>query len=84
MLQEDIESVDSAWGDIGMSRLQYLAWLRIKAALVESTKPSYNTGSLQFFCCLGSEHKCPLNVNRGYCVAESCQYRVAEKQQASA
>lgn len=28
------------------------------------------------FCCLGPEHRCPLNVNDGYCAAESCQYKV--------
>ena len=27
-------------------------------------------------CCLGSDHPCPLNVNDGYCAAESCQYKV--------
>jgi hypothetical protein len=43
MLSEDIEIVDAAWGEIGMSRPQYLAWLRIKAALAESTNSSHNT-----------------------------------------
>ena len=50
----------------------------------ESPNTSDNTGSLKFFCCLGKLHPCPLNVNDGFCVAESCQYRVAEKLQAGA
>ena len=29
-------------------------------------------------CCLGKKSKCPLNINDGYCMAESCQYRVLE------
>lgn len=28
------------------------------------------------FCCLGEKHPCLLNVNGGYCAAESCQYKV--------
>jgi hypothetical protein len=45
----------------------------------EALKPSHNTGSPKFFCCLGKLHKCPLQNTVGYCHAESCQYRVAEK-----
>ena len=30
------------------------------------------------FCCLGAAHKCPLNVNDGYCAADTCQYKVKE------
>ncbi|MCP4393646.1 MAG: hypothetical protein GY804_05190 [Alphaproteobacteria bacterium] len=29
-------------------------------------------------CCLGQSSTCRLNVNDGFCVAESCQYQVQE------
>lgn len=29
-------------------------------------------------CCLGNRHTCMLNVNDGFCGAESCQYQVQE------
>ena len=32
----------------------------------------------QVMCCLGKAHPCKLNVNDGYCAAESCQYQVLE------
>jgi transcriptional regulator with XRE-family HTH domain len=48
----------------------------------ELPNTSDNTGSLKFFCCLGKLHPCPLNVNNGFCTAEACQHRVAEKLQA--
>lgn len=51
---------------------------------IEICHTAPNTGSLKFFCCLGKLHPCPLNVNDGFCAAESCQYRVAEKLQAGA
>lgn len=30
------------------------------------------------YCCLGVSHTCPLNVNDGYCAAETCQYKVKQ------
>lgn len=30
------------------------------------------------FCCLGPNHKCLLNVNDGYCAADTCQYKVKQ------
>lgn len=54
------------------------SWARIKTALVESQKSSTNKQSVQFICCLGSEHKCMMNVNDGYCAdgTGDCQYKV--------
>jgi len=45
MLNEDIESVNNAWGSIGMTRPEYLAWERIKKFCVEALKPSHNKAS---------------------------------------
>lgn len=28
------------------------------------------------YCCLGPNHPCPLNVNDGFCAADTCQYKV--------
>jgi hypothetical protein len=61
------------------ARKEYAA---LKAKVEKFT--STNTGSLKFFCCLGKQHPCQLNVNDGFCAAEECQYRVAEKLQAGA
>jgi len=54
------------------------------ADIKESLSKSHNTGSPKFFCCLGKLHKCPLQSSVGYCHAESCQYKVAEKLRAGA
>jgi|WetSurMetagenome_2_1015567.scaffolds.fasta_scaffold1259522_2 hypothetical protein len=43
MLLDDIKSVDGAWGSIGMSRPEYLAWERIKKFCEEALKPSHNS-----------------------------------------
>lgn len=42
MLDTDVALVDSAWDSIGMSRPEYLAWLRIKEYIKEVRKLSYN------------------------------------------
>ena len=33
----------------------------------------------EVYCCLGLGHKCPLNVNDGFCAADTCQYQVTPK-----
>jgi len=43
MLSNEVEIVDGAWGDIGMSQPEYLAWKRIKKFLAEVQKSSHNT-----------------------------------------
>ncbi len=30
----------------------------------------------KWYCALGEEHNCPLNVNDGYCAAKECQFKV--------
>ena len=42
MLSSEVELVDSAWGNIGMSRPEYLAWKRIKKFLAEVQSSSHS------------------------------------------
>lgn len=46
-LIEDLKLVDAAWGTIGLSRPEYLAWKRIQASLLESPKTGVPQENLQ-------------------------------------
>ena len=43
---------------------------------VEFVELEERANDINSYCCLGAAHTCPLNVNDGYCAAESCQYKV--------
>jgi len=45
---------------------------------VEFIELEAKADDLNSFCCLGMDHKCPLNVNNGYCAADTCQYKVKQ------
>ena len=43
---------------------------------VEFIELEAKANDINSHCCLGPLHPCPLNVNDGYCAADSCQYKV--------
>ena len=43
---------------------------------VEFIELEEKANSTNAYCCLGAEHKCQLNVNGGFCAADTCQYKV--------
>ena len=45
---------------------------------VEFIELEEKANDVNSMCCLGSDHTCPLNVNNGYCAAETCQYKVKQ------
>jgi hypothetical protein len=51
---------------IGGDLINFKAWIELKE----------KANDINSRCCLGAEHKCPLNVNDGCCAADTCQYKV--------
>jgi len=43
---------------------------------VEFVALEEKANNVNSYCCLGPTHPCPLNVNDGFCAADTCQYKV--------
>lgn len=72
-LKGDIELVDSVMIDGGVWSNKREAWTRLKTVLNQ-------TDNRENYCCQGTDHKCPLNANNGFCAAEKCQYQVQQRE----
>lgn len=71
-----VNSGSGSWPD---SQMLFSKMLHIYESNIDRNQQlKEKANDVNSYCCLGASHTCPLNVNDGFCVADTCQYKVKQ------